>query len=142
LSAAIVRSQTRWRTWPPADGVAGHHGHDGLGQPADLDLEVEDVEAADAVVVDVPVVTPDLLVAARAERQLALAGEDDDADAGVVARQVERLRHLEHRQRAEGVADLRPADRDLGHPLGHLVADVPPLTLLLPLGHVHGCCHS
>ena len=31
-----------------ADGVAGHHRHDRLRQPADLDLEIEDIEAADA----------------------------------------------------------------------------------------------
>ena len=55
-----------------ADGVAGHHGHDRLGRAADLDLEVEHVEAADAllghlVVADVAVVAADALVAAGAE---------------------------------------------------------------------------
>jgi hypothetical protein len=31
---------------PAADGVASHHGHDRLGQPAHLDVQVGDVEAA------------------------------------------------------------------------------------------------
>ena len=46
-----------------ADGVAGHHGHDRLGQATDLDLQVEDVQPTDAVGTDIAVVTPDPLVA-------------------------------------------------------------------------------
>ena len=68
-----------------ADGEAGHHGHDRLGQAADLHLEVEHVEPADAggghlVVAHVAVVAADALVAAGAERQRPLPGEDDHAD--------------------------------------------------------------
>jgi len=48
---------------PPTDRVAGHHRHDGLRVPADVDLEIEDVEPADPLVVDVAVVASDLLVA-------------------------------------------------------------------------------
>ena len=74
-----------------ADRVARHHGDDRLGRAPDLDLEVEDVEAADAllrdlVVADVAVVAADALVAAGAEGLVALAGEDDHADLGVVPR--------------------------------------------------------
>ena len=51
-----------------ADGVAGDHGDDRLGQGADLALQVEDVEARHAVVADVAAVAAHLLVAAGAER--------------------------------------------------------------------------
>src|SRR4051794_40648503 len=65
-----------------ADGVAGHHRHDRLGRAAHLDVEVGDVEAPDAaarrlVVGHVAAVAAHALVAARAEREWALAGEDD-----------------------------------------------------------------
>ena len=108
-----------------ADGVAGHHGDDRLRQAAHLHLQVGDVEAPERFALgDVAGVAPDPLVAARAERLLALAGEDDDADLGVLAGQLERRRDLDQRLRAERVEHLRPVDRDLGDPLRLLVADV------------------
>src|SRR6266498_77572 len=118
---------------PAADGVAGHHGDHRLGQPADLDLQVEHVEAADPVVADVAVVAADALVAAGAEGLGALTGEDDHADLGVVAGGLERAGELEQRPWPEGVAHLRTADRDLGDSLGGLVADVAVVTVPLPL---------
>src|SRR4029077_6951035 len=68
------------------DGVAGDHRDHRLGQAADLDLDVEDVQAADALGVDVPVVSANALVAARAEGLGAGAGEDHDSHSRVVAR--------------------------------------------------------
>ena len=58
---------------PAPDGVARDLGDDGLGEAADLDLEVQHVQAAHAlpghlVVAHVTVVTADLLVAAGTER--------------------------------------------------------------------------
>ena len=53
---------------PAADRVPGDHRDHRLGQPADLHLEVEHVEPADAVVVAVAVVAAHALVAAGAER--------------------------------------------------------------------------
>src|SRR4029077_9570500 len=69
-----------------ADRITGHHGDHRLGQPSDLDLEVEHVEAARAFGVDVAVVSANPLVAAGAERFSASAGEDDHPDLRVVAR--------------------------------------------------------
>jgi hypothetical protein len=66
----------------PADRVPGDHRDHRLGEPPDLDLEVEDVEAADPVLVDVAVVPPDPLVAAAGERVGSLSGEDEDPDLG------------------------------------------------------------
>ena len=48
LSAAIVRSQHEVQHVAAADRVAGDHRDDRLGQPADLDVQVGDVEAPDA----------------------------------------------------------------------------------------------
>ena len=60
----------------------------------------------DVVVADVAVVATDPLVAAGAERLVALAGEDDHADLVVVTRAVERVGELEQRLRPERVAHL------------------------------------
>src|SRR5947209_1197487 len=49
------------------DGVAGDHRDDRLRQAADLDLDVEDVQAADSLGVDVAVIAAHALVAARAK---------------------------------------------------------------------------
>ena len=75
---------------PAADRVAGDRREHRLRQPADLHVQVADVEAPDAllgdlVVADVAVVAADPLVAAGAERLVAGAGEDDRADLDVVA---------------------------------------------------------
>ena len=113
-------------------------------------MQVGDVEAADALapervlVADVAAVAPGPLVAAGAEGLGALAGEDDDADVGVLPGQLERPRQLDDRVGPEGVAHLGPVDRDLGDPhvvavehRGRLVADVVPLAAGLP-HHGHG----
>ena len=77
---------------PAADGVAVHHGDDGLGHHADETLQVQHVEARDVVLAHVAAVAADLLVAAGAERLVLVtaavvdAGQDDDADGCVVAR--------------------------------------------------------
>ena len=105
-----------------ADRVARDHRDHRLRQPADLHLQVEHVEAADAVVVAVAVVAAHALVAARAERLGALAGEDDHADRRVVAGELERVAELEQRAGPERVAHLGPADRDLGDAVGGVVA--------------------
>ena len=83
-----------------ADRVARDHRDDRLRKPADLHLQIEHVEAPDALVVAVAVVAADALVAARAERLGTLAGEDDDADLRVVAGDLERVAQLEQRLRA------------------------------------------
>ena len=107
-----------------ADRVARDHRDHRLRQPADLHLEIEHVEPADAVVVAVAVVAAHALVAARAERLGSLAGEDDHADRRVVAGELERVAELEQRAGPERVAHLGPADRDLGDPVGGVVGDV------------------
>jgi hypothetical protein len=95
---------------PAADRVARDHRDDRLGQPADLDLQVGDVEAPDARarLGLVAAVAAHALVAARAERQRPLAGQDDHADRGVLAGALEGLRELDDGLRPERVADLGP----------------------------------
>ena len=69
-----------------ADRVTRDHRHDGLRRPADLHVEVGDVEAADLRTLgQVPRIAADPLVAARAERVGSLAGQDDHADGEVLA---------------------------------------------------------
>jgi naphthoate synthase len=67
-----------------ADGVARHHRDHGLREGADLALEIEDVQARDAVVADVAALASNALIAARAKGVRALARQDDNADLGVV----------------------------------------------------------
>ena len=74
-----------------ADRVAGDHRHHRLRQPPHLHLQVGDVEAAErGALGDVAGVAADRLVAAGAERLRPLAGEDDHADLGVLAGQLQR----------------------------------------------------
>src|SRR5205807_6320572 len=98
---------------PAADRVPGDHRHHRLRQPADLDLEVEDVETADAVVADVAVVAADALVAAGAERLRTFAREHDHADGGVAPGPLEGVLELEERAGPERVPHLGATDREL-----------------------------
>ncbi len=69
-----------------ADGPARHLRDDRLGHAAHLHVQVGDVEATDRVLVGlVAAVAAYALVTAGAERLVALAGEDDDADLLVLA---------------------------------------------------------
>src|ERR1051325_2522207 len=88
---------------PAADGVARDHGHDGLGQTADLLLHVEDVEARHALPVDVPPLPPHPLLPTRAKRLGTFAGEDDDADVRAVASHAERGLQLTDGERAKAL---------------------------------------
>ena len=127
-----------------ADGIAVHHGDDGLGHHADESLEVQHVEARDVVLAHIAAVAADLLVAAGAER-LVLgaplvvgAREDDDADGRVVARDRERVVELVHGERGEGVAALGPVDGDLGDAIAGFVDDLAVCLARLPRGIAHG----
>jgi hypothetical protein len=106
------------------NGVAGDHRNHGLRQAPDLDLEVEHVQAARALRIDVAVLASDPLVAARAERLGPGSGEDDDPDPGIVPRDLEGSRHLEDSGWPERVSDLGPVDGDLGDAVPRLVDDV------------------
>ncbi len=111
---------------PAADRVARDHRDDRLGQPADLHVQVGDVEAPDRRALgDVAGVAADPLVAARAERERPLAGQHDHADRRVLAGALERVGDLHDRLRPERVADLGAVDGDLRDAVaGQLVADV------------------
>ena len=89
-------------------------------------MQVGDVEAPDARALgDVARVAAHALVAAGAERERALAGEDDHADRRVLAGQLERVGDLDDGLRPEGVAHLRAVDGDLRDAVAaELVADV------------------
>ncbi len=112
-----------------AHRVAGDHRHDGLRGTADLHVEITDVEATDPLLGDlvvphVAVVAAKALVAARAERFVAGAGEDDRGDLEVVPSLAERVAQLGERLRPKGVSNLRSVDGDLRDALGALVQDV------------------
>src|SRR5256886_11335955 len=107
-----------------ADRVSRDHRDHRLGQTPDLDLEVQHVQPAGALRIDVPVVATDALIAPRAKRFGSGTGEDDHADGRVVAGDLERLRHLEDGRGTKRVADLGPVDRDLGYAVPGVVEDV------------------
>ena len=93
-----------------ADRVARDHRDDRLRQPPDLHVQVGHVEAPGDLVVAglggigaghvAALAAAHALVAAAAEGQRALAGEDDHADARVLARALERVDQLDRRSRA------------------------------------------
>ena len=97
------------------DGVAGDHRDDGFRQGADFFLQIEHVEARDAVLTDVAGVAADLLVAAGAKREIASTGENDGSDFRVLVGEVEGDEHFLHRERAERIAHFRAVDGDFGN---------------------------
>lgn len=110
---------------PAADGVAGDHGDDGLRQGADLALDVEDVQARDAVFADVTGVATHFLIAPGAEGEGTFATEDDDTHVGIFMQHLQRDEHLLHGLRAEGIAHFRPVDGELADAVfGFLKLDV------------------
>jgi len=122
-----------------ADGEAGHEGDDDLGHRADEALQVEDVEAGDAVLAHVAalLVAADLLVAAGAEGELAVMlrvgpAQEHDADGGVVAGVGEGLEEFGHGVRREGVAAVRAVDGHARDAVGLLIDDLGELAALLP----------
>ncbi len=92
-------------------------------------MEIEHVQPPDPppphlVLAEVPVIPADPLVAPRAEGIRTFPGQDDHPHVRIVARRGERVSQLEEGLGPEGIADLGPADGDLGDPLPHLVPDV------------------
>ena len=104
-----------------ADGVARDHGNDRLGKAADLFLHIKDVEPRDAIGSNIAAIAAHLLVTTGAESLVALAGQNDHADRGVVAAMIERIFHFFHGLRTEGIAHLGTVDRDLGDPVVRLL---------------------
>ena len=110
-----------------ADRVAGDHRHDRLGQAADLDVQVGDVEAPDRR-------RPRACSRCRRARagrrpSRTRAGPRRSRTItptdGVLARALERVGELDDRLRPERVAHLRAVDRDLRDAVAaQLVADV------------------
>ncbi len=106
----------------------------GLGMIADEVLQIEHVQARHFVFADVAGFAAHLLVAAGAERLVAGAGEDDDADIEVFAGVDEGVDHLGDGLGAEGVAHVGPVDGDAGDAVGRLfVHDVFVTSGLLPV---------
>jgi hypothetical protein len=105
-----------------ADGVARHHRHHRFRAGADLALEIEHVQVVNAgIILVAAVIAADFLIAAGAECFIAFAGQDNHADIVVIAGIRQRLNHLFHGQRAEGVAHLRAVDGDFGNPVRRFV---------------------
>ena len=98
-----------------ADGVAVDHGNDGLWQVAYLLLHVEHVEARHAVAAHVATAALDVHVAAGAEGLVAGSRQDDHANVGTLPAIGQRLAHLGHRERGEGVAPAGAVDGDAGY---------------------------
>jgi hypothetical protein len=77
-----------------------------------------------ALVVVAPVVAAHALVTAGAEGEVAGAGEDDDADAGIELRPVHGIHQLLDGFGAKGIAPFGPIDDNAGDAFGSVVTDV------------------
>ncbi len=125
-----------------ADRVAGHQRDHRLGHGAHVALQLEHVEAGHAAPADVAGLAAHLLVPPGAEGPLAVlrrsvAGEEDDADVGVLPGVAERLLHLQERVGPEGVADLGAIEGDAGDAVALVVRDVLVRFDFLPVGLGH-----
>ena len=109
------------------DCVSSDHRDDWLGQPTDLNLQVEHVEASHPIRTHVAAFATDALIPATAERQVPCPGEDDDTDLGVIPGVRQAQRQLLDRERCESIPLLRSVDgefRDalaLGFSVDHLL---------------------
>src|SRR5262249_12314833 len=83
----------------------------------------------------------DALVPARAEGIRSFAGQDDHANAVVLARALKGVDQLDHRLRPERVAHLGPVDRDLGD-AGVLAVAVLVAAVLALAGRLPGRSHA
>src|SRR5581483_1780469 len=109
-----------------ADRISRHHRDDRLRHAANLFLHIENVEPRDFLLrIDIAALAANALISARTKSIRTFTGQDDDADLGVVAREIERLFHLAHGQRAKRIPHLWSVDRDLRDPvLGAFELDV------------------
>ena len=90
-----------------------------------LALKIEHVQSMGArLVIHIPGLPADALIAARAEGFLALPRQDDDAYLFVKPRVRQGMRHLVHRHRSKRVAYFGAIDRNLRDALGLVVLDV------------------
>ena len=127
---------------PAADRVARNQRDDRLRHRADVALQLEHVQARHPALAHVPRVTADLLVAAGAERPLpvlrrAVAGEQHDADVGILAGIAKGFLHLQQRVGAKRVADLGPVEGDARDAVALVVGDVLVRFDFLPVGLAH-----
>ncbi len=110
---------------PAADGVSGDHGDDGFRQGAELALDVEDVQARNAVFANVTGIATHLLIAPRTEGERAFPTKNDDTHIRIFMQHLQRDEHLLHRLRTEGIAHFRPVDGELADAVfGFLKLDV------------------
>ena len=100
-------------------GVTGHQGDHHLGQAADDPLQIEHVEARQAVVADVTAIAAHALITAGTEGKTTVggranAGEQHHTDLAVIADAAEGIAEFGHRLGAEGIALGRAVDRHAG----------------------------
>src|SRR5271156_2858465 len=79
-----------------ADGETRHHRDDRFGDAANQLLQVEHVEAGNAVVAHVTLLAAYALIAATAKRLRTFASQDDHADLAILARAGKGINHFLH----------------------------------------------
>ncbi|CNU89386.1 Uncharacterised protein [Salmonella enterica subsp. enterica serovar Bovismorbificans] len=102
-----------------ADGVTRDHRDNRFWTGANLALEVQHVQVMHAgVILITAVIAAHLLVAARAKRFIAFAGQNNHAHVVVVTGIRQRLNHLFYRQRTKRIAHLRTINGDFRDTVG------------------------
>mmetsp|Transcript_4781 Transcript_4781/g.8215 ORF Transcript_4781/g.8215 Transcript_4781/m.8215 type:complete len:274 (+) Transcript_4781:174-995(+) len=108
---------------PPPDGVPRHHAHHRLRHPADLNLQVENIQARCAICAHIAARPAHRLIAAAAESEVAGTCQNDGPDGAVIARVLKAPGHLLDCERSERITALRAVDCDLRDPLRSLLVD-------------------
>jgi hypothetical protein len=118
------------------------HGDNRFGTGANLALEIQDIEPHDAAaLLFIAGISTNTLIPAGAKGQRSFSGQNDDTDLMIVPRFLQGLPHFRDCQWSERIPDLGAVDRDLGHALGLLVADVGEVSCFLPIGSRFDCFH-
>lgn len=127
-----------------ANGIARDEGDHYLGHRADETLEVEDIEAGNAMGVNVAslFVAAYILVTACAKRVFAIgvragACEENNTNGGIITGISKGVNHFRNRLGGKGVAPMRAINCDFGNALCLVVEDILIIASGLPLDIIH-----
>lgn len=115
-----------------ADRVTGDHSNDGLGQVLDNLLQFESIQTRNAILTNVAALATDALIPTGAEGLLALTGENNNTNFGIVATEIKSLNQLIKRLWTESIPNLWAINRNLAYAIGFLKNNVIKVMDFLP----------
>ena len=107
-----------------ADGVAIYHGNNGLRERADRLVQVEHIQAGNAIFVDVSADAFHFLVASRTKCFVPGPGKDDNTDVSAFTADIYRIQHFKISLRAKRIINFLTINGDFGNTFEKFKPDV------------------